>query len=127
MPYNFTIQEKQNYILLEVSGNRVRGKGVEHMVPIWTQTTDVCIAKGVYNILAILKLTGRVPVLDSYTIANNIEKLGLGKGFKVALFDTNEESRKDNKFTETVATNRGYLVKVFDNEQGALSWLLKSG
>jgi hypothetical protein len=54
------------------------------------------------------------------------EEFGWSRRFKLAIVDVNEDSRKDNLFTETVAVNRGYNVKIFDNENDAKEWLLQS-
>ncbi len=126
MPYDIAIKAKGNYIRLEASGNRIPGKEVEDIIDVWSQVVDKCKENGISLILAIFKLNGRVPVLGSYEIAKRAAEFGWKSSFKLSIVDTNEESLKDNLFTETTATNRGYLIKVFDNEHDALKWLLDS-
>jgi hypothetical protein len=83
--------------------------------------------KGYSLILAIFKLSGRLPVMPAYEIASSPEEFGWSRKFKLAIVDVNNESRQDNLFAETVAVNRGYNVKIFDNEKDALFCCIIAG
>jgi len=126
MAYDITIEEKGEYIRIEISGDRVSGKVKEDTFKAWSQVADKCRETGIFKVLAILKLSGRVPVLLSYETAKNAEKFGWSRSFRLAIVDTNKESLKDNRFSETTAFNRGYTLRVFDNKHDAIIWLLDS-
>ena len=66
---------------------------------------------------------GQITVLDSVDVVTNSENFNWDKRFALALVETNIDSRKGNLFTETYAVNRGYRMKVFENEESALKWL----
>jgi hypothetical protein len=124
MPYDFNIDVKQDHIRVEVIGHRSKGKEFEDAVRVWSQEADVCREKEINRVLAISKVTGQLPTIAAYDIAEPPGSFGWSQRFKFAYVDLNEESRNENVFSETVAINRGYNVKLFDNEQDAKEWLL---
>jgi hypothetical protein len=125
MPYDFTIHNKGDHIRAEISGKRIRNKEVEDMVRVLFHVTDFCRKEGISRILIISSLTGRIPAIAAYEIAQYTEKHGWNRSFKIADVDLNKESLEDSLFIETVAVNRGYRFRVFDNEKDAESWLLE--
>lgn len=124
MPYELGIQEKENYIRVEVFGERIPGHEVEDAIGVWSHVAEVCNAKQMDRVLSIYNVTGSLPARAAHAIAYDPRKFGWSKRFKVALVDLNEESRQDMFFVEDVAVSSGYRVRVFDNEQEAEAWLL---
>jgi hypothetical protein len=127
MAYNVSIQEKQGYIRVEVSGERASGQEAKDAVDLWGNLAEVCNRKGVFRVLAIYNLSGDLPTMAAYDAGVSLVKIDLMKKLKVALVDLNEKSRKINLFTETVAVNRSSYSdrgKVFDDENKAIEWLL---
>ncbi len=63
---------------------------------------------------------------DRFTYGEHLSqyyiKHGLGKIFKIAVV-SNENISDKRRFGETVATNRGVNVKIFENMDDALQWL----
>ena len=126
MPYKIKIQEKSDYLRIEISGDRSPGQEASEAIEFWSQVAKLCREKNIDNVLTISTLTGRLPTLQAFEIAQSPESFGWDWRFKVAFVDLNEESRQDNLFTETVAVNRGYRAKIFDNEDDAKTWLFDS-
>lgn len=124
MSLEINIQELPEYIRVEVSGSRTRGKEMEEAVDLWKQVVEVCQASGRDRILFITMATGRIPTLEAYEVAGHPEDFGWSRGYKMALVDLNPESLEDNQFAGTVAVNRGFNVKIFDNEKEGEIWLL---
>jgi hypothetical protein len=124
MPYEFSIQETENYIRVEVSGQRTPGSEVEDAIIVWSRVAEVCNAKQMDRILGIHNLTGRLPARAAHAIAYDPAKFGWSKRFKLAIVESNEESRQDMFFVEDVAVSSGYRVRIFDSEQKAETWLL---
>lgn len=120
MAYDYKIEDKQQYIRVEISGERIPGRAIKDIVPIWAETLDICREKKTNKLLAILKLTGEVTKIGSYNIVTLADRYGWDRQLQVALV----EPEKNNLFTETIAVNRGYQLKIFESEQDALTWLL---
>jgi hypothetical protein len=127
MEYNLTIEADKEFIRFEVSGVRLPGKEKVYAQNVFSQIVKFCREKNQYKLLGIFNVEGKVSSsLESYRFASSPEEFGWDRKFKLALVDLNEESRIQNLFTENVAVNRGYNIKVFDNETSAIDWLLTS-
>ena len=126
MAYDVTIDEKGDYIKCEVSGERRHGKEIVDIATVWSQVAQLCKEKGIFKILAIFKLKGQLAVFDAFKLVKTSKKFNWDSRFILALYDANKDSRKINLFVETVAVNRGYYIKVFENEESALNWLIDS-
>ena len=124
MAYDYKIEDRQQYIWVEISGARTPGKELEDIVPIWSEATHTCREKKNNKLLAVLKLTGKMSIIASYNVVKFADRIGWSRDLQVALVDLGEEPDQNNLFTETVAVNRGYQLKVFRNEQDALTWLI---
>ena len=125
MPYKVTIKEKEDHLRVEISGKWTKGNEVEEVISAWSQVVEIGRTKNINHILAIGKVTGHLPPMAAYDMAKFPDDHGWSRKFKLALVALGE-SWKSNLFAETVADNRGYDVKVFDNEQDAKAWLLDS-
>jgi len=125
MPYNVSIQEKQDYIRIEVTGERDRGHEAKDAIDLWTDIAAVCKTKGIFRVLAIYNLSGDLPTMAAYNVGTKLVENDTIRKMKVALVDLNERSRRTNLFTETVVANRSSSNqgKVFDNENEAIEWL----
>ena len=119
------IQEASDHLRVEVSGEWTPGKEAADAKRIWSQVADVCRTKGITRILSVWKVPGHLPVFAAYDIASSASETGWDWRFKLAEVHLYEERFKDSLFTEIVATNRGYSVKMFDNEQDAKKWLFE--
>jgi hypothetical protein len=126
MPYLVNIKEEKDYIRVEVSGDRTPNKETEDAISVWSRVAERCHSTNIHRILATVDLSGRFPTLAAYELAKSPGAFGWERHFKMAVVDINKESRQDNYFTETVAVNRGYWVKIFDNEKDAENWLFES-
>lgn len=126
MAYEVKLQAHENYLEFRVFGDRLSGDAVADADLVGQQILEQCRDHGINNILLILELTGAVSAIDIYQIVTNSEQYGWQHHLKMAWVDLNPASHADSQFTETVAVNRAYLVKTFDNEEDAREWLLKS-
>lgn len=124
MEYDITFKENVDHLRLEISGTRTRGSEETDAIKSWSKVAEFCKAKNINHILAILRITGPMPPWASFQIGALAEEFGWSRKFRLAVVTLDKESMKANLFTETVAVNRGFDVKIFDNEQDAKSWLL---
>lgn len=126
MSYNITVKEKGNHIRVEVTGKRIPGKEVEDAGIIWSQVSEICRTKNIDKILLVSKVTGPLSFLASFNIAATPKDYGWSHRLRLAAVILDEEARKGYLFSETVGVNRGYIVKIFDNEQDAKTWLFEA-
>jgi hypothetical protein len=126
MSLEINIQEFEDYIRVDVSGSRTRGREMEEASDLMHRIAEVCRASGIYRILSVSRVTGRIPILDAYQLAGRPEDFGWSRVYKLAVVDLDEESRRVTLFSEDVSVNRGFDAKVFDNEKEAEIWLLVS-
>ncbi len=125
MAYDYKIEDRQQYIWVEISGVRTPGKELEDIAPIWAEAIRKCREKKTNKLLAILKLRGKMSIIASYNVVKFADHIGWSRDLRVALVELGEEPHRNNRFTETVAVNRGYQLKVFRDEQDGLTWLLR--
>jgi hypothetical protein len=124
MPYTADIQAKQDHIRVEVSGDRSAGDAVANADQVGQQVVQECQTSGINQVLLIARLIGHASAIDIFEIVTGSEKYGWKHDIKLAFVDLNSESIDDVRFMETVAFNRAYRVRVFDNEADASQWLL---
>lgn len=124
MGYETNIKEFPDYVRVHVIGKRSPGHSVANADRVGNMIVAFCKDKGINNILLVLELAGRLGPLDSLEMVNHLPEYGFHHGLKLAYVNLNAESYRDSLFTETVAVNRSYSFKVFDNEQKAREWLL---
>ncbi len=126
MPYNCIIQEHQDHVRVEVSGNPVPGKELDDAIGVFAQVADICLKKSISRILAIWDVPGHLPSITGYNIVDFANRTNWGLDFRLAVVYTHKERFIDALFVEKVAINRGYRVKMFENEKEAKTWLLRS-
>ncbi len=64
---------------------------------------------------------GSIPEMDRFFLGEYIAKLNLNKWIKTAVIAKKEQI---NKFSETVAQNRGAQLYISSTEEDAYEWLL---
>jgi hypothetical protein len=126
MSYDVSITEHKDYLRVQMSGKRNSSQEPEDSIRAWTQITEACDKANLDRILVVSNITGRLETLAPLDIARSHESFGWSKHFKMAFVSFDEESWNDISFAETVGVNRGFFVKLFDNEQDAKAWLLSS-
>ncbi len=124
--YQFEIHPNPDHIRVEVSGVRKPGQAVANANLVGEEITKVCRETGINQVLLLLNLSGRMSATDAYEIVTESGSYGWSRAFKLAFVDLNPESLPDSHFTETVAVNRAYRMKVFGNEADAKEWLLNT-
>jgi hypothetical protein len=126
MPYQVAIQEYPDHIRVQLSGELTLGLELQDALSVWSQVAEACREKDVTRVLAISTASGRLPTMTAYELAASAEEWGWDRRFKLAVVVVHEERRKNRLFAETVAYNRGFRAKIFDDEQKARSWLLET-
>ena len=124
MPYESVFQVHDDHIRIEISGERIPGNVSADTGEVVRKTMGVIAETGIKNCLIILDLTGPLSPMDAFDIVAASEAVGWQRQFRAAMVDRNAATAEDTHFTEIVAGNRAYPVRVFENEEDALNWLL---
>lgn len=122
--YESEFQFFRDYLRVVVTGVRRSGDAAFDAGAVGREVVDRCNKAGIYRVLVVLNLTGRLSAIDSYEIVVDSGRYGWNHRFRLAFVDANQESVDGVRFTETVAVNRWYEVRAFTDEDEALDWLL---
>ena len=122
MPHTHSFEPTHQHILEIVEGEVTR--------PIAEDMTREGLALGRQHccrrfLLDWTKATITVSTVDIYVYALELYELGLEKCDRVAvIMSDDEDDRKDHRFFETVARNRGwYNIHYFEDADSAIEWL----
>lgn len=119
MAYDIVLSLRDGYVLAEASGKR----SMEDSANLARSFAKFADEHGVFNVLLILDLKGRLDEFQMYDLASRFEEYGLDSRFRLAIIDHNEETKPERDFMEDVVVNRGLNARVFDKEDDALAWL----
>ena len=126
MTYDLTIKENSDHIRLEISGSWTPGQEAEDVKSVWIRVAGKSRVNNVCRILAIWNIPNRLPTLAAYNMTKATEEFGWSRRFKLAVVYSSGQRLQDSLFGEDIGVNRGYNIKMFNNEQDAKSWLLES-
>ncbi len=104
----------------------MRGNEAQDSINIWLQVAMACRESNVSLILVLSEIIGHLPTMAAFEIANDPEAFGWSRRLKLAIVDLNNEARPDSLFGENVAVNRGFNLKIFENEPEARAWLFET-
>jgi len=85
---------------------------------------NACEEHQCFKILALGYLENSLSTLDNYDMAAVYAGAGFSSKYRMAWVDMNPETRESSEFGETVLFNRGFQVRLFDNEEHGRQWLL---
>jgi hypothetical protein len=112
------IEANHDYLFVEITGDYKLYSGMKLMEEIF----DLCQERNVNKILIdITKKQGMISNWDRYILGKLIAKLFSYK-IKLAVIGRKELI---NKFSETVAQNRGGKLFISSDKADAMEWLLK--
>ena len=122
MSYQLHHELKTDYLFVKVSGPRT----FDNVIAISKEIIKLSIKYDASAVLLeISELEGRLSLLNSWSLVTEdleyIRKLNIPIK-KLALVDTNKY-QEGYDFFETIAYNRGYLLKVFENINLAIDWI----
>ncbi len=119
--HQLTLEIKEEYILAYGAGHRTRA-AVSSLV------TEIAHAAIEYKrgkiLIDVRELEGRLGVVDSYSIVTEDFQRIRGKGIVKAAIVDRPLPKLREWFFETVARNRGFNLRIFENPLVALDWLL---
>jgi hypothetical protein len=122
MENKLDIIENNGYATAKLTGVR----RPESLLEAASKTTAFCKERGISHLLIDIRgMSGELDTLETYDVAGqelpnqpNARRL-----IRSVILD-HPENLERIRFFETVAVNRGLMVKVFDDEDAAVRWLL---
>lgn len=118
--YELTFHLKPEYLYAAVSGPK---DSVAISLSYWTRIANERKARGYKRVLIDEDLGQKGTMVDMYEFVEAVSRLGF-EGCKVAFVDRQISHNEYNEFGETVALNRGMIVKVCVDLEDAETWLL---
>jgi hypothetical protein len=123
--YSIKINTTDDYTEVIVEGKRRPGYENTDGAEGWSSIANHCNENKVEKLLVISKLTGHLPSMSSYDIASSFHHLGLNKDLKIALVDSIIDTFDTNRFSSNFAIDKGFNIKVFNNRNEAMNWLIQ--
>ena len=123
MSYTLSTKQEDDLLVVEIGGQRTKGELVRHASVAWTEITSLCHERGLSRLLIISRATGEYSTTNAYRINSQLSEWGVRPGWRIAFVNLDSESLANMQFGETVAVNRGFDLKVFDNVDDARKWL----
>ena len=122
MTYQLEIVEKNGYVIAVLAGVRTP----ETLVAAASETTTFCRDRGHTRLLINLRrMSGGLDTMQTFEVAGHgiPNQKHVRDLVRSAILDHTENIDRI-RFFETVAINRGLNVKVFDDKERAIEWLL---
>ncbi|HEX2394710.1 MAG TPA: hypothetical protein VHI78_05150 [Bacteroidales bacterium] len=120
-PYNIQFEYHDKYIVALVSGEK---DSLEVSLMFWKEIFDECEANKIKRVLIIENFRNDISAIDMYILGEKLIEMA-PKNMMAAFVDNQLQQLEMNKFTETVAYNRGGKGKAFASRKEAEKWLIE--
>lgn len=124
MPFKIEFHKQNEILRVDIFGIREKGKIVEDAKEAWKQIAKACQESGLDRFLVTSHVTGDYSISNAYSINSVLDQFGVSRRWKIAYVVLDEKAYETLKFAETVAINRGFRGKVFQDEVEAYNWLV---
>ena len=122
MPVRSEYNKENNFVEVVYTGNISN----EELIEAVLASVHLAREKGSFLFLAdCTKMTGGHSIVDLYELISLYEKLEIPRNMREAIIlPVIPEPVDKVRFYETASTNRGYTVRIFDDREQALVWLI---
>ena len=83
-----------------------------------------CRAAGLTRMLIRYRMHGHFSLMHAFDLSNNPGQLGWVRSLRIAVVRLEGTPLEELRAVETVAVNRGFPMRVFEDEATAKHWLL---
>lgn len=124
MPYKIAVSDSHDYICLDYYGNVSK----DDLADSISGCKKLYVETGISLFLAdCTEMFAEHSILDIFSKVDSFQSLEMKKDFREAIIIPKESESKDKvNFYETACLNRGYNVRIFENKDDAVVWLLGS-
>jgi len=121
VPFKLTIEKQQDILHVKVEGERT----YKMLVKITEQIVEACHQNDTCRALVDVRaMGGKLTIWETFKLVTScFAKLRDWRVLRKAAIVDREDARPRYKFLETVADNRGYNLRIFEDTTEALSWL----
>lgn len=99
-------------------------RSIDTVTAIALEVAQAAKAAGLAKILVdVRQLQGHLRLIDGYLVVNGVFENLRGTGLRRAAIVDRPTPRPGMRFIETIARNRGFEFRVFDDPERALRWL----
>lgn len=122
MDYKLDIIENDEYVTAKLTGVR----RPSNLLEAAAETTAYCMEKGIHHLFIDIRgMSGGLDTIETYEVAGQeLPRQPNAKRLIRSVILDHAENIERIRFFETVAINRGLIVKVFDDKDAAERWLL---
>lgn len=125
MAYDLEYQVDGDILCVYATGDRDTDSPGAAAQDAWTRIAQQCGETGLSRVLIISHVTGRYPTLDTYETMSTLDRYGISRHWKIAYVNADPTCREDLMFMMAVADNKGFSVRLFDDEARARKWLAR--
>ena len=121
VPFKLTIEKQQDVLHVKVEGQRT----YKLLVKITEQIIEACRQNSTCRALVDVRaMGGKLSIWETFKLVTScFAKFRNWRVLRKAAIVDREDARPRYKFMETVADNRGYNLRFFEDTAEALSWL----
>ena len=121
VPFKLTIEKQKDILHVKVEGQRT----YQSLVKITEQIVEACRQNNTFRALVDVRaMGGKLTIWESFKLVTScFARLRDWRVLKQAAIVDREDARPRYKFMETVADNRGYNLRFFEDTDEAQSWL----
>ena len=126
MAIDITYKSFPDYLDILVKGTRSQGKELDEMISIWQEIFTLSNIFGAPKILSRMNIKGRFPLNAQINMALKVEEMGCTKMHRVACLMYSHQLLREQELIVNFVRAQGYNGQLFDVENEALEWLLRS-
>ena len=117
---SFSIEVEDNIVVVTLAGSRP----LEDALASCQEAAQLASRKGITRVLAdITETTSSVPTTEAYAVCSHLAEV-FDPGVRIALVYSPERVPAPNaRFAETVAMNRGVMLRAFSEADVARKWI----
>ena len=121
VPFKLTMEKQQDVLHVKVEGQRT----YKLLVKITEQIIEACRQNITCRVLVDVRaMRGKLSIWETFKLVTScFAKFRGWRVLRKAAIVDREDARPRYKFMETVADNRGYNLRFFEDAAEALSWL----
>jgi len=117
-PFQIRFDARTDHLRAFVTGPR---DSKEVSRGFWRQIAEECLRQGLHKVLVEEDFPNPISEVELYELITQAEDLL--RRLRIAFVDRRAEHAASNRFAETVARNRGLVVRIFDDIDAAARWL----